>query len=142
MDALSMSRYITETFAEVETSENFGYRFCFYRDDHMLPFATIASADNECDRVSNLDRPGVFRLNLGVSGTTFQRLFGSKEPQLEAYDFTALNTLMPHPEYAAQSFLCVLSPSPETFEQLRPLLAEAYALAATRYHSSRQTGEE
>lgn len=133
MDALHMSRYITETFADVETSENFGYRFFFYRDDHMLPFATIASADNEYDRVSQLDRPGVFRLNLGVSKATFQRLFGSEKPRLEAYDFTALDTLMPHPEYAAQAFLCVLSPSPETFEQLRPLLAEAYELAASRY---------
>lgn len=133
MDALSMSRYISETFADVETAENFGYRFFFYRDDHMLPFATIATADNEYDRTSNLDRPGVFRLNLGVSRATFERLFGSEKPQLAAYDFTALDRLMPHPEYAAQSFLCVLSPSPETFEQLRPLLAEAYELAATRY---------
>lgn len=133
MDALSMSRYITETFEGVETAENLGYRFFFYRDDHLLPFATIANTDNEYDRVSHLDRPGVFRLNLGVSRTTFQRLFGSEKLQLEAYDFSALDTLMPHPEYAAQSFLCVLSPSPETFEQLRPLLAEAYELAATRY---------
>jgi hypothetical protein len=133
MDELNLSRYITETFADVETTENFGYRFFFYRDDHMLPFATLAAADNEYDRVSNLDRPGVFRLNLGVSRPTFERLFGSEKPRLEAYDFTALDTLMPHPEYAAQSFLCVLSPSPQTFEQLRPLLAEAYELAASRY---------
>jgi hypothetical protein len=29
-------------------------------------FATLVSADNKYDRISNLDRPGVFRLNLGV----------------------------------------------------------------------------
>lgn len=134
MDDQAVSHYITESFAGVETTSNFGYSFFFYRDDHMLPFATIASSDNEYDRVSNLDRPGVFRLNIGVSRETFQRLFGTQDPGVEVYDYTALDRLMPHPDYAAQSFLCVLSPSPATFEQLRPLLAEAYGLAVTRYN--------
>lgn len=133
MDEQGLSRYLTETFSDVETAENLGYRFFFYRDDHNLPFATIALTGNEYEQVSRLDRPGVFRLNLGVSKATFQRLFGAERPRLEAYDFTALDTLMPHPEYAAQSFFCVLNPSPATFEQLRPLLAEAYELAAMRY---------
>jgi hypothetical protein len=51
MDALAMSRYITEMFADVETTEAFGYTFFFYRDDHKLPFATLATGDNEYDRV-------------------------------------------------------------------------------------------
>lgn len=134
MDEQAMHQYLVETFAGVETATNFGYTFYFYRDDHMLPFATLIAADNEYDRVSNLDRPGVFRLNVGVSKQTFQQLFGADEPGAETHDFTALDRLMPHPEYAAQSFLCVLSPSSATFEQLRPLLAEAYELAVKRYH--------
>lgn len=133
MDDQAMHQYIVETFADVETATNFGYTFYFYRDDHMLPFATMIAADNEYDRLSNLDRPGVFRLNIGVSKETFQRLFGTQKPRNEDYDFTALDRLIPHPEYAAQSFLCVLSPSSATFEQLRPLLAEAYELAVKRY---------
>lgn len=134
MDEQTMHQYIVETFADVETASNFGYTFYFYRDDHMLPFATLIAADNEYDRVSRLDRPGVFRLNVGVSKQTFQQLFGADEPRVEEYDFTVLDRLMPHPEYAAQSFLCVLSPRPATFEQLQPLLAEAYDLAVKRYH--------
>lgn len=134
MEALAMHRYITETFADVETTDAFGYTFFFYRDDHMLPFATLATADNEHDRVSNLDRPGVYRLNVGVSRETFQHLFGVDAPSSPAYDYTALDQLMPHPDYAAQSFLCVLSPSPATFVQLRTLLAEAHALAVARYY--------
>lgn len=137
MDALAMSRYITKTFADVETTEAFGYTFFFYRDDHKLPFATLATGDNEYDRVSNLDRPGVYRLNLGVSRETFQELFRAEALGTEAYDYTALDRLMPHPDYAAQSFLCVLSPSSATFERLRPLLAEAYGLAVTRFHRRR-----
>jgi len=90
----------------------------------MLPFTTIATADNEGDRVSNLDRPGVFRLNIGVSKQTFQVLFGTGKVDVSAYDFTALDTIMPHPDYAAQSWLCVLNPGDTTFQQLRPLLSE------------------
>lgn len=121
------------TFVNVETTENFGYTFFFYSDDHMLSFATLASSDNEYDRVSNLDRPGVFRLNIGVSRQTFQSLFGTNKVDISSYDFTALDTIMPHPEYAPQSFICVLSPSDATFQKLRPFLAEAYDIARTRY---------
>ncbi len=137
MDAQAIAGYILDTFPDVETSDNFGYSFFFYRDDHMLPFATLATTDNEHDRVSNLARPGVFRLNLGVGKQTFKRLFGAGAPRLEEYDFTALDTLMPHPEYAAQSFLCVLNPGDATMQQLRPLLAEAYERAVARYKRRR-----
>jgi len=137
MDETSIAQYIADTFAGVETDHNFGYTFFFYGPDHMLPFATIAAADNEYDRVSNLDRPGVFRLNIGVSKQTFQALFGTGKVDVSAYDFTALDKVMPHPEYAAQNFVCVLSPSGLTLERVRALLAEAYELAVRR-HSKRQ----
>ena len=132
LDEAAITSYITGTFEGVETMAAMGYTFFFYGADRMLPFATIASADNEGDRVSNLDRPGVFRLNIGVSRSTFQSLFGAGKVDTSAYDFTALDTLMPHPDYAAQSFLCVLNPSDATFETLRPLLSEAYNLAVRR----------
>jgi Family of unknown function (DUF6194) len=132
MDEVSIATYITSTFANVETGDNFGYTFFFYGADHMLPFATLAHSDNEYERISNLDRTGVFRLNLGVSRQTFQALFGAGKVDLSAYDFTALDILMPHPDYAAQSFICVLNPSAATFETLRPMLAEAYELARKR----------
>lgn len=124
--------YITHTFPGVETSANFGYTFFFYESDHMLPFATMAAADNEYDRVSNLDRPGVFRLNIGVSRQTFQSLFGTAKVDVSQYDFTALDVIMPHPDYAPQHFICVLSPGQATFAQVRDLLAEAYAIAEQR----------
>lgn len=74
MDENSITQYITDTFANVETADNFGYTFFFYGADHMLPFATLAVADYDYDRFSNLDRPGVFRLNIGVSKQTFAEL--------------------------------------------------------------------
>ena len=127
-----MAQYILDTFPGVETSTNFGYTFFFYGSDRMLPFATIASTGNEHERVSNLDRPGVFRLNIGVSKPTFQSLFGADRADHKNYDYTALDRIMPHPDYAAQSWICVLNPTPATFERVRAFLAEAYELARVR----------
>jgi len=133
MNESSVVDYITKTFPGVETTTNFGYTFFFYKSDHLLPFATIASSDNEYERISNLNRPGVFRLNIGVSKETFQSLFGTAKVDVGSYDFTALDVIMPHPDYAKQHFICVLSPSEETFERIRALLAEAYDIAGRRY---------
>ena len=138
MDEITTARYITDTFPGVETTDAFGYSFFFYGPDRMLPFATLIAADNEHDRFSNLDRPGVFRLNIGVSKPTFQSLFGADKVDASAYDFTTLDTIMPHPEYAAQHFVCVLNPIDATWTKVQALLAEAYDLAVRR-HSKRQT---
>ena len=134
MKESSVTDYITKTFPEVETTTNYGYTFFFYKSDHMVPFATLISSDQEHDRVSNLDRPGVFRLNIGVSRETFQSLFGTAKVDVSNYDFTALDVIMPHPEYAPQNFICVLSPSETTFERIRALLAEAYDITVRRYN--------
>jgi len=133
IDESFITSYITNTFENVETTVNLGYTFFFYRDDHMHAFATIASTGNEYEKISNLDRPGVYRLNIGLRRETFQALFGKGKIDLSPYDFTALDTIMPHPEYSSQHFICVLSPGEATFERIRPLLAEAYDVALKRY---------
>ena len=55
MDEAAVTEYITRTFPEVETTTNFGYTFFFYRTDRTLPFATFISADDEYDRISQVD---------------------------------------------------------------------------------------
>ena len=133
MNASAIVDYIMKTFPEVETTNAYGYDMFFYRSDRKLSFATMISSDYDYDNVSNLNRPGVFRLNIGVSKQTFQSLFGTDEVNVNDYDFTALDVIMPHPEYAQYHFICVLSPSEETFEKMRALLAEAYDIAARNY---------
>jgi len=135
MDELSVVDYITRTFPAVETSTAFGYTFFYYSSERVLPFATLISTDQEYDHFSDLDRPGVFRLNIGISKRTFQSLFGAAIIDLNRYDFTALDLIMPHPEYARQHFVCVLSPGGATFEKVRTLLTEAYEIAARRFNS-------
>jgi len=60
------------------------------------------------------------------------RLFGHPPSEdatrAAGYDFAALDRLMPHPVYASQSWACALNPSAETFETVKPLLAEAYSI--------------
>jgi len=132
MDETALAQYIMDTFAGVENTSALGYTFFFYGPERKLAFVTIATADNEYDRISNLDRPSVFRLNIGVSKQTFQSLFGTGKVDTSLYDYTTLDTIMPHPDYAAQNFVCVLNPSDATMDTVRALLAEAYDLAVRR----------
>ena len=154
MDQDAIIQYVTDTFTGVELlrptdGPGAGDTFIYYDPERNLdptrqfPFATIVTKDyGGFDEASNLNRPEVFRLNIGVSRETFRARFGhppSEESTRSAgYDFAALDRLMPHPAYASQSWVCVLNPSPDTFEAVKPLLAEAYSRAATR-HASRQT---
>ncbi len=152
MNETQMSQYITETFEGVDVVVASGDSFFFYNPDtnvepdHMFPFVTIVTSDIN-DQFSNLNRPFVFRLNIGVSKETFRSLFGDpsllpsvKDSVAESgkhssnYDFTALDQLMPHPVYGRMLWVCVLNPGDETLEtKVRPLLAEAYGMAVSKY---------
>jgi hypothetical protein len=131
-DEAAVTHYITNTFPEAESTLAFGYTMFFFGSERMLPFTTLISADTEFDRYSRLDRPDVYRLNIGVGRNTFTDLFGMERPDPASYDYSALDVFMPHPEYAAQHFLCILSPSDETVPAVQRYLAEAYDLAARR----------
>jgi len=151
MNESEISRYITNTLKGVDVVVDSGTSFFFYNPDvtvppdHKFPFVTLVTSDIY-DQFSNLNRPSVCRLNIGIGKQTFRSLFGS--PELPSgtgsaaesgdntgdYDFTALDQLMPHPVYGRQYWVCVLNPSDETFEtKVRPLLTEAYELAVSKY---------
>jgi Family of unknown function (DUF6194) len=146
VDEAAITQYIATTFAGVDVvvaSEEagapevaWGDTFFIYDPERTLegsrqfPFATIVTQDyGDFDNASNLNRPGVFRLNVGVSKETYQSLFGADRH----YDFAALNQLMPHPVYGRNHWVCVLNPGESTFDAVRPLLAEAHDIAVKRY---------
>jgi hypothetical protein len=79
MDEASITQYITDTFDDIQLATTEGVTFFFYGLDRKFPFTTLVTKDNDYDRVSNLDRPSVFRPNIGVSKHTYRSLFG---PQL------------------------------------------------------------
>jgi hypothetical protein len=137
MDETSIREYIARRFAGVDVVDASGGSFFFSDPEHKFPFATLVTSD-EYDQASNLSRPSVFRLNVGVSKQTFQSLFGSGpghsgEGGAEGgYDFTALDCIMPHPVYGKMYWVCVLNPSAETFQTVQELLVEAYAMAVRK----------
>lgn len=129
-----MNQAEAETFIEglenVQRTENYGYIFYFVGDDHMLPFTTIANTDNDYDSVSNLNRQGIYRINIGVSRKTFDTLFPDQSDN--PIDYTTLNTFLPHPDYAKQNFICILNPTGENEARTKTLIQEAHSIAAVR----------
>ena len=98
-------------------------------EKHWPNFATIVWTD-DFDQASDLSRPGIFRLNIGASRETFDRLVGSIGDPV----YTAIDRLLPHPVYAPQHWISILNPSDASFRDVViPLLAEAHdRLAAQR----------
>ena len=135
MKLTDLETFLTEL-PDVEREENFGYLFFFVGDDHRLPFTTIGIADNEFDKVSNLDREGVFRLNIGVSKETFENLIGDSDSEdgdgVEEVDYSVLNVFLPHPHYARQSWVSILNPEGHNADEAKRLILEAHSIADRR----------
>lgn len=111
-----------------------GDTFFFYDplgdpEARKFPFATIVTSNYEgFDESSDLDRDGVFRLNVWVSRETIASLFTAGE----VIDPTTLDRVMPHPVYAAQGWVSVLNPGEATGDQALELLRESYDRAVER----------
>jgi hypothetical protein len=135
-DPDTITRYITSTFPDVDVVSIDGMRFfSLDPEKHWPNFATLVWSDDS-DRVSELARPGVFRLSMGVNRPTLERIAAS-EPDP---DYTVLDRVLPHPDYAKQLWVAILNPSGSTFtEVVVPLLAEAHErLAAQRGRHARR----
>ena len=103
-----------------------------------FPFATIVTKDyTGFDMASNLDRPGVFRVNVAVGSRRFAELFGyppgAHGDHETEHDYAALDRLVPHPVYASQGWVSIVNPGEDTGPRLRDLLEGAHALAKGRH---------
>jgi hypothetical protein len=144
MDQEAIIQYLTGTFAGLEVQRpgdgpGAGDTFFFYDPERnidptrRLPFATIVTKDyGEFDNASRLDRRACFGSISAPARTYFANSSGLHDGHA-AYDFAALDRLMPHPVYVTQFYVCVLNPGAETFEAVKPLLAEAYSIAVRRH---------
>ena len=99
------------------------------------PFVTVVTSDAH-DQASDLDRPGVWRLNIGLPRVTYEQLFGRPRDADQRYDLTELGRLMPHPVYGGQYWVCVLNPGPDLLGTVDALVQQAYELAV-RKHTNR-----
>jgi hypothetical protein len=129
---------------------SWGDTFFFHDPDgdpaaRRMPFATIVVHDYDgFDTASGLNRPGVFRLNLAVGRTAYEELLGhppaAYADHAGSFDPTALDTLIPHPVYAAQSWVAILCPGEATAALARELLTGAHARAVRRHRPSPRRG--
>jgi hypothetical protein len=136
-DPEAISRTILELYPETDMVQAFGASFFSLDPEKHFPnFATIVTTDEHDEGApSQLSRSGVFRLNLGVGRSTFDRLVG----EIDDPDYAALDRFLPHPVYAKQLWISILNPSDATFRDVvLPLLAEAHdRLAAARERHGR-----
>jgi len=124
----------------VVPKSSWGETSLFYNPGHKLPngvyFCTIKDHDGANDKASKLDRPGVYRIAIGLGNPTYVRLFGPKPKRPEKggivnlpCDFTETGRLMPHPVYAWMGWAQILSPDKDLFEEVFPFISEAHAIA-------------
>jgi hypothetical protein len=124
----------------VVSTEAWGEIAYFYNPGQRLKrgayFATLKQKNGDNDRASELDRPGVWRLNFGAEKAEFAARFGPPPARPAKggivqgqWDFTALDQLTPHPVYGWMSWMAILSPSPESFAECQPLLEGAWRRA-------------
>ena len=119
-----------------------GDSFVHLDPDRKFPFATIVTQDVPgWDTYSALDRDGAFRVNFGVGRAGFEELLGYPPAAHAAHadwiDFTVGDRLLPHPTYAAQSWVSIVCPTRASLPLVQDLFDRAHAHAARR----RRTGD-
>jgi hypothetical protein len=107
-----------------------GDTFCYYdpqgTGDQKWPFATIVTHDTPgWDEVSDLDRVDAFRLNLHVGRTHVP-------PRSDDIDYSHGDTVLPHPQYAAQGWVAIVNPSDRDTVVRMASLAHERAAARVR----------
>ncbi len=144
MNAKQLEHWILDKYQGVIVADAYRERSFFYNPDGSLPkgiyFATIKESDGPNDKVSNLDREGIYRLSVGVSKRHYQPLFGDvpKRPakgevvELD-FDFATTGMLMPHPIYAWLGWVCINNPDNKNLDLLKYLLDISYQNVLTKF---------
>ena len=140
-----ITRYLLSEFDGLRPKQSWGETSFFYNPDGSSPhgtyFLTMKEKNGDNDKASDLDREGVYRLNFGISKESFLSLFNEvpsrplKGKIIDAnYDFTAINSLTPHPIYGWMRWVAIINPDEENFEKIKPLICESYGLAVSKFN--------
>jgi len=131
VDEAAIVDHIRKTYPDADIlTAGSGTFFSLDPEKHWPNFVTLVTSD-EYDSASNLSRPGVYRLNIGLSKQTFDGLVSA----ITDSDYAALDRVMPHPVYALQHWVSILNPTEATFDSIvKPLLDEAHGRVARSRH--------
>ena len=128
LDALPGARLFVASEENGSPDTAWGDTFCYYdpdgTKDQKWPFATIVTHDTPgWDEVSDLDRPGAFRLNLHVGRKHVPTISDN-------IDYSRSDTILPHPQYAAQGWVAVVNPADR--DEVAQMASLAHHRAAAR----------
>ena len=132
--------YLLATYQHVNPISAWGERSYFVNPEQKLKrgsyFATIKSKDGANDKASNLNRPGVFRLNIGLTPEKYTEIFSLRPSRpskggviIGNYDFQAINTFIPHPVYGWMGWIAINNPEQNNFEKCQEYFDIAYQKA-------------
>ncbi|MBU2981969.1 hypothetical protein KO498_09085 [Lentibacter algarum] len=132
-------------YAGTVSTPAWGETTLFYNPDNTFKrgayFATIKEKNGDHDQASELDREGVFRLNIGATRPLFEARFGNPPARPTKgghvhgpWDFIALDSLTPHPVYGWMSWVSILNPSEASFASCLELLDSAYVKATATFN--------
>ncbi|MEB8336068.1 DUF6194 family protein [Streptomyces endophyticus] len=115
-----------------------GDAFFYYAPDGEVPqavqpYGTIVTKNYPGDVLSDLDAPGRLRVNIQTDRATFRQLTGES-----SVDYAAVDTVLPHPVYGAQGWVCVVNPGERTYDTVLRLLRAAHDAARARSERRRQ----
>ncbi len=112
-----------------------GDHFFYYAPDGQVPkrqqpYATIVTKNYPDDSLSDLDKPGRWRLNIHVGTTTARELTDKTAvPTDDQWDFAAPDVVFPHPLYRHQGWVSIVNPGART-----SMLLSASFVRRTRPH--------
>ncbi|MGW4096531.1 DUF6194 family protein [Mycobacterium sp. NPDC004974] len=97
------------------------------------PYATIVTKNYPDDTSCDLDQPDRWRLNIHVGRSAFIEVVGA-DPRVDptAVDFTAVDTVLPHPVHRAQGWISIINPGAHTQALAVNLLGGAHDAARRR----------
>lgn len=133
-----------ERYEETILVRAWGENSIFYNPGRLLKrgiyVMTIKDKDGGNDKSSLLNREGVYRINTGISKKSYIEKFGVIPSRPVAggivnvdYDFVKQNIIMPHPIYAWMSWICVLNPTKDIFNEFLKYIDESYELAKKKF---------
>lgn len=139
-----IDQYLLNHYDDLMQIDAWGEKSYFYNPHQQKTrgayFCTIKEKDGDNDKASHLARNNVYRLNLCITRAFFLEQFKvipqrpSKGGVISGpYDFTELNTLMPHPVYGWMCWVAISNPDKTTFSKIKVLINESYQLAKTKF---------
>ncbi|WP_174264699.1 DUF6194 family protein [Phytoactinopolyspora halotolerans] len=115
-----------------------GDHFFYYAPDGRVPereqpYATIVTKNYPDDALCDLDHPDRWRVNMHVGAGAFVELTGeSPRSTAKLWDYTATDTVLPHPLYRAQGWVAITNLGVRTYALATRLLHRAHDDAKRR----------